>query len=150
MRFAATAAALWLLSSLPATAQGTAEAAAANFRILDAIGGCGASRPGDEIVVCGSRRNGERYRIPQLGQRGAGAGAGYRRGEAARASTQAAESGGCGIFQGQRRCSPAEMAEAGYGEGRNPIAFVANLVARLADPDANVGPPPAIPDRLHR
>ena len=34
------------------------------------------------------------------------------------------------------------MAEFGYGRGRNPITFFGNLVARIADPEADIGTPP--------
>jgi len=127
------AAAIWL--SWPPAAIAQEPAPDAGFRILDAVDPCTAVRAPDEIVVCGNRLERDRYRITQLGESPA-AGTGYVRGEVPRASAEPAVSGGCGLFQGQRRCSETEMAEFGYGEGRDPITFATKLVARLADPDA--------------
>jgi hypothetical protein len=92
-------------------------------------------------VVCG-RSEASRYRLPRLGDSRAVPGAANVRGEVPRASVDPAASGPCGIFQGQRACGEAEMAEFGYGQGRDPISFVGNLIARLADPEADSGPPP--------
>jgi hypothetical protein len=136
------AAALWL--AWPAAASGqTGAEDPARLRVLEVLGRCDAA-PGDEVVVCG-RRNQDRYRLPQLGRREAGVGAGNVRGEAPRASTDVAASGGCGIFQHQRRCSRAEMEEVGYFRGRDPVSFLGDLVTVLIDPDADVRPPPPIP-----
>lgn len=134
MRRRSIAAAIWLSWSPAAIAQETAPDS--RLRILDAVDPCNAVRSANEIVVCGNRREGERYRVPERGP-SAVAGGGYVRGEVPRASAEMPVSGGCGIFQGQRRCSEAEMAEFGYGEGRDPITFVTKLVARLADPEGN-------------
>lgn len=142
----AIAALIGLLGSPAAPAQDRAEGSAANFRILDAIDPCNFSPADDEILVCGSRRERSPYRIPRLGRGNNVLGVGNVRGEVPRASAEAVISGGCGIFQGQRRCSEAEMAEAGYGAGRDPVTFLANLFTRLADPDADIGSPPTIPD----
>jgi hypothetical protein len=128
----------------PAAASGQAGAEdPARLNVLEMLGRCDTA-PGDEIVVCG-RRGQDRYRLPQLGRRQAGVGAGNVRGEVPRASADAAAPGGCGIFQHQRRCSRAEMEEVGYFRGRNPVSFLGDLVTMLVDPDAEVRPPPPIP-----
>jgi hypothetical protein len=116
------------------------QAPAARLSVLEMLGRCDTSAT-DEIVVCG-RRNQDRYRLPRLGRGESGVGAGNVRGEAPRASTEVAASGGCGIFQHQRRCGRAEMEEAGYFRGRNPVSFLGDLVTMLIDPNANVRPPP--------
>jgi hypothetical protein len=141
---AALAALAVLAWSAPAAGQSGAAEEAARFRLLDMAARC-ETAPGDEIVVCGARRNPDRYRIPQLGRRGSAPGAGHARGEAPRASTEVAASGGCGIFAHERRCSREEMAEFGYFQGRNPVSFLGDLVTLLVDPDADVRPPPPIP-----
>jgi hypothetical protein len=102
--------------------------------VLEKLGRCDQSAA-DEIIVCG-RRNQDRYRLPELGRREPGVGAGKLRGEAPRASAEVAAPGGCGIFQHQRRCSRAEMEEAGYFRGRDPVSFLGDLVTMLVDPDA--------------
>jgi len=135
----------WAAWSAPAPAHGQSGAeVAARFRLIETAGRCDTA-PGDEIVVCGARRNPDRYRIPQLGRRGPAAGAGNVRGEAPRASTEAAASGACGIFAHERRCSREEMEEFGYFQGRNPVGFLGDLVTILVDPDAEVRSPPPIP-----
>lgn len=141
---AALAALTGLAWAAPASGQSGAEAAAAQFRLLETAGRCDTA-PGDEIVVCGARSNSDRYRLPRLGRRDSVVGAGNARGEAPRASTEAAASGGCGIFQHERRCSREEMAEFGYFQDRNPLSFLGDLVTMLVDPDADVRPPPPIP-----
>lgn len=138
------AAVIWLAWPSLAIGQAAAQDATAGFRVLEMLDRCSTS-PTDEIVVCGARRNQDRYRVPEFGRRDAVGGAVPVPGEIPRASTEVAASGDCGIFQGQRRCSGAEMAEAGYGEGRDPITFLGALVTRLADPDADVRPPPPLP-----
>jgi hypothetical protein len=140
---AAFAASLCLAWSSPASAQAGADDSAARLRVLEILGRCNTA-PGEEILVCG-RRNHDRYRLSELGRREAVVGAGNVRGEAPRASTEAAVSGGCGIFQHQRRCSRAEMEEVGYFRGRDPLSFLGDLVTVLVDPDADVRPPPPIP-----
>lgn len=117
----------------------------AGFRVLDVLDPCRAAQAAGEIRVCG-RRDSSRYRLPDLGSGRAGAGTSYVRGEVPRASADPTASGPCGIFQGQRSCSKAEMAEFGYGEGRNPVAFLGNVVTRLADPEAEIGAPPPGPE----
>jgi hypothetical protein len=140
--------AAWLVAALcmawPGAASGQAGADdPARLNVLEMLGRCDTA-PGDEIVVCG-RRNQDRYRLPLLGRRDSGVGAGNVRGEVPRASADATASGGCGIFQHQRRCSRAEMEEAGYFRGRDPVSFLGDLVTVLIDPDAEVRPPPPIP-----
>lgn len=57
-------------------------------------------------------------------------------------------SGGCGIFAGQHPCSHAEAAHYGYGQGRDPLSLLARLGTKVADPDAELGPPsPPTPER---
>jgi hypothetical protein len=119
------------------------QAPPARLNVLEMLGRCDAA-PGDEVLVCG-RRNQDRYRLSPLGRRESGVGAGNARGEAPRASTEVAASGGCGIFQHQRRCSRAEMEEVGYFRGRDPASVLSDLVTVLIDPDADVRPPPPIP-----
>jgi hypothetical protein len=140
-------AAALLCLAWPAAATGQSGAEdPARLRVLELLGRC-ESAPGDEIVVCGARRDPDRYRLPEFSRNAAAAaaGAGHVRGEAPRASTDVAPPRGCGIFQHQRRCSRAEMAEAGYFEGRDPASFLRDLITILADPDADVRPPPPIP-----
>jgi hypothetical protein len=141
---ASLAALVWL--AWPAAAAGQAGAEdPARLRVLEMLGRC-ESAPGDEILVCGPRRDPDRYRLPEFSRgTGAAVGAGNVRGEAPRASTDVTASGGCGIFQHQRRCSRAEMMEAGYFGGRDPASFLRDLVTMLADPDADVRPPPPLP-----
>lgn len=136
------AAFIWLVWPMAASGQTGADDPA-RLNVLEMLGRCDASAT-DEIVVSG-RRNQDRYRLPQLGRRDSGVGAGNFRGEVPRASTEATASGGCGIFQHQRRCSRAEMEELGYFRGRDPASFLVGLVTALIDPDAEVRPPPPIP-----
>ena len=125
------------LASAPgAAAQVTAEQALANARIGPAPR-CGAARAEDEIVVCGSRA-GERsrYRIPEgMLKPEPGARSGLIAGEAPRASAAANPTAPCGIFEGQRRCSKAEAALYGYGEGRDPLTVGGKVVDALTDPE---------------
>jgi hypothetical protein len=138
----AAAAAAWLCWPGAAGGQGGADDPA-RLSVLERLGRCDQTA-GEEIVVCG-RRNQDRYRLSPLGRREAAVGAGNVRGEAPRASTEVAAAGGCGIFQHQRRCSRAEMEEAGYFRGRNPVSFLGDLVTALIDPEAEVRPPPPLP-----
>src|SRR5207253_1327300 len=116
-----------LASTVPAAGQDVVDPA--RLRSLETLQGCNAA-PAGEVVVCGRRRSQDRYRLPQPGRPNNVGDAGPA-GEMPRASTEVAASGSCGMFQGQRRCSRAEMAEAGYGEGRDPITFIGALVTRL-------------------
>ena len=119
------------------------QAPPATLNVLELLGRCDTAA-GDEIVVCG-RRGQDRYRLSPARPGESGVGAGNVRGEVPRASTEVAASGGCGIFQHQRRCSRAEMEEVGYFRGRDPASFLGDLVTVLIDPDAEVRPPPPLP-----
>lgn len=116
----------------------TAEQALARTRALLADP-CKQAR-GDEIVICGSRSPGDAYRLPL--QEDADLDSRARRGEVPNASADRLNGNGCGIFEGQRRCSKAEMLRYGYGGGLDPISFLLKLGTILADPDADVAPPP--------
>lgn len=130
-------------------AQTTAEQALAKYGKVTAAPECAAGSLGDEIIVCGSRGDGEadRYRLPLPVEGDANRRAGNRRGEAPGASLEPTVLGPCGIFQGQRRCSKAEAATDGYGGGRDPLSALMKLGTRLADPDADVEEPAPLPDR---
>lgn len=96
-------------------------------------------RSGDAIVVCGSRaeRNAkERLPLPHRTEEGVG----LHRGEAPRASAAAPRQGSCGVVGGQ-----------GTGcTGGLPVfralGVLAKVVTAIADPDADLSPPP--PERL--
>lgn len=97
----------------------------------------------DEIVICGSRSSESAYRLPL--QEIADLDSRARRGEVPNASADRLNGNGCGIFEGQRRCSKAEMLRYGYGGGLDPISVLLKLGTILADPDADVAPPPRSP-----
>ncbi len=96
-------------------------------------------RSGNAIVVCGSRaeRNAkERLPLPRAPEEGAS----LHRGEAPRASATAPRQGSCGVIGGQ-----------GTGcTGGLPVfqavGLLAKVVTAIADPDADLSPPP--PERL--
>lgn len=96
-------------------------------------------RSGDAIVVCGTQaeRNAkQRLPLPRAPEDGSG----LPRGEAPRASAAAARQGSCGVVGGQ-----------GTGcTGGLPVfqavGALAKLVTAIADPDADLSPPP--PERL--
>jgi hypothetical protein len=98
-------------------------------------------RSGDAIVVCGTRaeRNAkERLPLP----REEADGASPVRGEAPRASAAAVRQGSCGVVGGQ-----------GAGcTGGLPVFQAAGAlmkaVTAVADPDAEISPPPPLPDRF--
>lgn len=96
----------------------------------------------DEIVICGSRSSGDAYRLPLMEDDDAGLDTHARRGEVPNASADRLNGNGCGIFEGQRRCSKAEMLRYGYGGGLDPFSMLLKLGTLLADPDADVAPPP--------
>lgn len=115
------------------------------FRVLDLLDPCRAPSRPDDVVVCGRRADRNRYRLPLPDRRGPALGAGNVRGEVPRATATENPTAPCGIFQGQRQCGEDEMAEFGYGQGRNPLTFFGNIVARIADPEADIGTLPPIP-----
>lgn len=133
-----------LLPTLPAQAQSFDRILAAAAERA-AARDCSTGEAG-EIVVCGDRDRGERYRLPlptvrEVGEQGAVAG------EVPAPSTQDPFLSGCGMFRGQRRCSKREAEAYGYGRGRDPVTLVGRLVTVLVDPDADLGPPPTVPPR---
>jgi hypothetical protein len=89
----------------------------------------------DEIIVCSRRDDPERHRLPMRDERGPAYGRGNVRGEVPRASAESNPSAPCGIFEGQRRCSKAEMREYGYYGGRDPITAVTRVIESVVDPD---------------
>ncbi|MFC3440200.1 hypothetical protein ACFOKF_03135 [Sphingobium rhizovicinum] len=95
-------------------------------------------RSGDAIVVCGTRaeRNArERLPLPREAE-------GVARGEAPRASAAAPRQGSCGVVGGQA---------AGCVGGWNGAKMIDGLVkgiTAIVDPDADLAPPPPLPDRF--
>lgn len=133
-----------LLPALPAGAQSFDRILAAAAE-REAARNCSAAGAG-EVVVCGDRDRGDRFRLPlptdrEVGEQGAVIG------EAPAPSVQDPFLSGCGIFRGQRRCSKREAEAYGYGRGRDPVTLVGRLVTVLADPDAEIGPPATVPAR---
>lgn len=96
----------------------------------------------DEIVVCARRSSGDAYRLPLMEDDDTGLDTHARRGEVPNASADRLNGNGCGIFEGQRRCSKAEMRAYGYGGGLDPFSMLLKLGTILADPDADVAQPP--------
>lgn len=94
---------------------------------------CRRQPEGNEIVVCG-RGDPHRYRLPIRDLRSIESR--YERvpGEIGRATLDAAPAP-CGIFQGQRHCGKREMADNGYGGGRDPLTVGTKLIEQLADPE---------------
>jgi hypothetical protein len=86
-----------------------------------------------EIVVCGRPRGPERYRIPERFRNDRQPG--DRIGGIGPVSLDPNPFAPCGIFQGERRCNKRDMADYGYGNGRNPIAVGARIIGELTDPD---------------
>lgn len=133
-----------LLPALPAQAQSFDRILAAAAERA-AARDCSAGEAG-EIMVCGDRDRGERFRLPlptarEVGEQGAVAG------EVPAPSTQDPFLSGCGMFRGQRRCSRREAEAYGYGRGRDPVTLVGRLVTAVVDPDAELSPPPTVPPR---
>lgn len=97
-------------------------------------------RSGDAIVVCGTRadRNArQRLPLPREAE-----GEGLARGEAPRASAVAPRQGSCGVVGGQA---------AGCVGGWNGAKMIDGLikgVTAIVDPDADLAPPPPLPDRF--
>ena len=129
-----------LLLAAPVTAHAADEELMAAYRSkTQVIKPC--DRSGDAIVVCGNRaeRNArERLPLPRdLAQNG-----GIVRGDAPRASAAAVRQGSCGVVGGQ-----------GTGcVGGLSVFKVADVMARtitaIIDPDADLAPPPPLPDRF--
>ena len=105
--------------------------------------GCAKRRQENEIIVCGI--NPDKYRLPLPNEREQDQADDHVRGEAPSGSAVLAGSGRCGMFQGERRCSKAEAARYGYGQGRDPLSVLIKLETKLVDPDADLGPPPKVP-----
>jgi len=92
-------------------------------------------RTQDEIVVRGRRDAAERYRIPPFARGPSG-----MAGEAGAGLSGANILGGtgpCGIHAGQRRCTPGEAGQAGYGGGRDPLTVGRKVLTRLIDPSSS-------------
>jgi hypothetical protein len=117
----------------PAGAQ-SAEERIERARALVMPARCREKADPDEIVVCAARRDPDRYRLPIRNERTLESRYERIRGDIGRASLDAAPAP-CGIFQGQRQCGKAEMADYGYGQGRDPLTVGARIVEQLADPD---------------
>ena len=87
-----------------------------------------------ELVVCGSRSEQERYRLPLRDEQRSGDRFDRRAGDLPRASLETSNAP-CGIFEGQRRCSKADAAEFGYGNGRDPLTLARRIFDAAADPE---------------
>ena len=92
---------------------------------------CQGGAIGDEIVVCGQRR--DRFRLPLPNEReqpGDRVSRDIPSGmDALKPATR------CGIFAGERRCGKREAAQYGYGEGRDPITLLTKLAKKAIDPE---------------
>lgn len=124
---------------LPLDAHAADEALMATYRArTQVVKPC--DRSGNAIVVCGNRaeRNArERLPLPRESTQG-----GVVRGDAPRASAAAVRQGSCGVTGGQ-----------GMGcVGGLWVFKVANVVRKsvtaIIDPDADLAPPPPLPDRF--
>jgi hypothetical protein len=98
----------------------------------------------DEVIVCGDRDRGDRYRLPLPSVRNP-AEAGAVAGEVPPPSIENPFLFGCGIFRGQRRCARREAEAYGYGGGRDPVTVLGRLITKAVDPDADIGPTPSVP-----
>ena len=129
-----------LLLAAPVTAHAADEELMAAYRSkTQVLKPC--DRSGDAIVVCGNRaeRN-ARERLPL--PRDPAQNGGIVRGDAPRASAAAVRQGSCGVVGGQ-----------GTGcVGGLSVFKVADVMARtvtaIIDPDADLAPPPPLPDRF--
>lgn len=121
----------------------TAEQALARTRAMLADP-CERPHP-DEIVVCARKSQGQAYRVLPGEEDGEIFDSRARRGEVPNASADRLNGKGCGIFEGERRCGRKEMELYGYLRGRDPLSVLTKLVTIIADPDADVTPPPALP-----
>ena len=103
--------------------------------LLSAEPKCAPARVAGDIVVCGSSRDKERYRLPLPNERPA---VDTRHpGDAPNGMTALTPVAPCGMFAGQRRCSKAEAAQFGYGKGRDPLTLVVRLADKIIDPDGD-------------
>lgn len=132
-----------LLLTPSSAAADTVERALARTRALVADP-CKQAGP-EEIVICGSKSQGDAYRVPLAEEDGEVFNTRARQGEVPNASADRLNAKGCGIFEGERRCGRKEMELYGYLRGRDPVSVLTKLVTILADPDADVAPPPALP-----
>lgn len=98
----------------------------------------------DEVIVCGDRDRGDRYRLPLPSVRHP-AEAGAVAGEVPPPSIENPFLSGCGIFRGQRRCARREAEAYGYGGGRDLVTVLGRLITKAVDPDAEIGPTPSVP-----
>lgn len=97
-------------------------------------------RSGDAIVVCGNRaeRNAkERLPLPRDGDAG-----GILHGDAPRASALPVKQGACGAVGGQG------VGCVGGWNGAKIIDGLVKAVTAVVDPDADLAPPPPLPDRF--
>lgn len=98
---------------------------------------CRVGDAGEEVVVCARQR--DRYRLPLPSEPNGGEFDRHADGGTALAALT--PSGRCGIFAGERRCGKREARAYGYGAGRNPIAMLTRLGAKLIHPDAELSAP---------
>lgn len=99
-------------------------------------------RSGNAIVVCGTRadRNArERLPLPEERNRGEG---GAVRGEAPRANAARTRQGACGVVSNENAICT------GGWNGAKMIDGLAKAMIAIADPDADLTPPPSLPDRF--
>lgn len=97
----------------------------------------------DEVIVCGDRDRGDRYRLPLPSVRNL-AEAGAVAGEVPPPLIESPFLSGCGIFRGQRRCARREAEAYGYGGGRDPVTALGRLITKAVDPDAEIVPAPSV------
>jgi hypothetical protein len=103
-------------------------------RILVSLDRCRKTADPEEIVVCGNRRDPDRYRLP-LRSEESQVSLYDRANNVGRASLDVPSEAPCGIFHGDRRCGKAEAALFGYGRGRDPLTVGAKVIEQLANPD---------------
>lgn len=105
--------------------------AGATIEPLSVLPQCRSGSDGEEIVVCGRKR--DQYRLPLPSEREQSTE--RVRGDAASGMAALTPATPCGIFAGQRRCGKREAAQYGYGEGRDPITVLTKLAKKAVDPD---------------
>lgn len=100
-------------------------------------------RSGDAIVVCGNRaeRN-ARQRLPLPDERESVTAGGIVRGEAPRASAARVRQGACGVVANENAICTGGWNAAKVLDG------VAKGITAIIDPDADLAPPPPLPDRF--